>query len=603
MCGIFGIVFDKEREDLGKILLEAGRRLTYRGYDSVGMAAFSGTSSELRKEAGKIDEVNRKLHFEEMKGYKGIVQLRWATFGPPCQKNAQPHYDCSGELIGAHNGNIVNTKELIRSLSQKGHRFKGENDGEVCVHAAEEAYKLTGDLGQALVKANRMLQGDYAFCLARAGDEWMYAVKKYSSLYLGVGEGFICCSSDLPSIIPLTRKIVTIKDGEYVKFSAHGYEIHDLSRGGLIKRVPYHCHLNVEQAQKGQYPHFMLKEINEQPERAEAILNYLEKKENLADILPMFKNTGPVYLIGSGSSYNACVIGCYYLNHLAGLEAYPVVAGAFNDLYRKVNAGDTFILVSQSGETKDVINVLNKLEKDKAKRIIALVNVLGSSLHLRVERHIPLLTGVEISVPATKTFLNQVLVFMMLASKIAGLKRKKSPLSNKTWKSLPGLIKTTIDLAQEKLPPLARTLKNKTYLHFLGHGISYGACLEAALKFKEITYIPCEAMYSSEFKHGPLAVISPEDWVIFISTKQDVRMSVSHMNEIACRHGRVALIGPADESFKLNSDFHFEIPADDYYTSPLLSAVAGQVLAYLVSQELGFDPDQPRNISKTLTVD
>ena len=604
MCGIFGIVFAEEREDLGQILLQAGRRLTYRGYDSVGMAAFSGSTSELRKEAGKIEEVNQKLNLAELKGYKGIVQLRWATFGSPCQKNAQPHYDCSGKLIGAHNGNIINTKELIRSLSQKGHRFRGENDGEVCVHATEEAWKLTGDLGQALMKANRLLQGDYAFCLAAVGDQWMYAVKKYSSLYLGIGEGFICCSSDLPSIIPLTRKIVSLKDGEYVKFSAREYEIRDLNSGRLIKRTPYECTLNVEQARKDPYPHFMLKEINEQPERAQAILNYMEEKENLADILPLFKKAGPVYLIGSGSSYNACVLGSYYLNHLAGLESYAVVAGAFNELYRKINPErDLFILVSQSGETKDVINVLNRLERDKARRIMAVVNVLGSSLHLRVKRYLPLLTGVEISVPATKTFLNQVLIFLELANRIAGFNKRRRPLPARKIRELPGLIKTTIDRAAADLPQLARILKNKNYLHFLGHGISYGACLEAALKFKEITYIPCEAMYSSEFKHGPLAVISPEDWVVFISTGQDARMTISHLNEIACRQGKVALLGPADEAFRLNADFLFEIPSDDYYLNPILSAVASQVLAYLVSQELGLDPDQPRNISKTLTVD
>jgi glucosamine--fructose-6-phosphate aminotransferase (isomerizing) len=154
--------------------------------------------------------------------------LRCGTFGSPCQRNAQPHYDCSGKLTGAHNGNIINTRELIRSLSQKGHRFRGENDGEVCLHTVEETFKLTGDLGKALIKANRLLQEDYAFCLAAAGDEWMYAVKKYSSFYLGIGDGFICCSSDLPSIIPLTRKDITLKDGEYIKFSTREYEIRDL---------------------------------------------------------------------------------------------------------------------------------------------------------------------------------------------------------------------------------------------------------------------------------------------------------------------------------------------------------------------------------------
>ncbi|MGB9894189.1 MAG: glutamine--fructose-6-phosphate transaminase (isomerizing), partial [Candidatus Saccharicenans sp.] len=196
MCGIFGIVFQESRTDLGQILLEAGRRLTYRGYDSVGIGTFDGQKAELRKDVGKIEEVAKKLHFQEMKGFKGIVQLRWATFGQPLPQNAQPHFDCRQKLIGAHNGNIVNTKELIQALTAIGHRFRGENDGEVCVHAVEETYKSSPDLGKAMEKADRMLQGDYAFCVAEVGSPLMYCLKKYSSLYLGVGEGFICCSSD-----------------------------------------------------------------------------------------------------------------------------------------------------------------------------------------------------------------------------------------------------------------------------------------------------------------------------------------------------------------------------------------------------------------------
>ncbi|MGB9906946.1 MAG: glutamine--fructose-6-phosphate transaminase (isomerizing) [Candidatus Saccharicenans sp.] len=604
MCGIFGIIFQERRQDLGQTLLAAGRRLTYRGYDSVGLGVFDGLRTELRKDVGKIEEVAAKLRFEEMQGYKGIIQLRWATFGQPLPRNAQPHFDCQQRLIGAHNGNIVNTRELIQALTAAGHRFRGENDGEVCVHAVEEAYKNSPNLGRALEKADRMLQGDYAFCVSEVGSDRMYCVKKYSSLYLGVGEGFICCSSDLPSILPLTRDIVTIKDGEYVEFSPTSYLIRKLSSGQEITREPYRCTLDIEQAQKGEYPHFMLKEIYEQPEKTRALLEYLGQKENLQGILEMLAKVNRVFLVGSGSSYNACVLGAFYLNAISRLEAIPVIAGAFGEYYRNFDSKqEAFILVSQSGETKDVINVLNLLQRQKANNLVAMVNVLGSSLQLRVEQYLPLLTGVEISVPATKTFLNQVLTFLVLACRLAMEKGLPVPLAQEDLDLLPQLIAETLHQTPGPVKELARVLKGKKYLYYLGYGLSYGACLEGALKLKEVSYIPCEAMYSSEFKHGPLAIISPDDWVLFISTAEDARMSISHMNEVSCRYGKIALIGPDEPSLRLNSHFLIPLVSDNYYFSPILSVVVAQLLAYYVSQELALDPDQPRNISKTLTVD
>ncbi len=604
MCGIFGIIYQERHQDLGRILLEAGRRLTYRGYDSVGLATFDGQKADLRKDVGKIEEVAKKLHFEDMSGYKGIVQLRWATFGQPLPQNAQPHFDCLQRLIGAHNGNIVNTKELIRSLTAAGHTFRGENDGEVCVHAVEEAYKTTLSLGTALEKADQILLGDYAFCITELGSELMYCVKKYSSLYLGVGRDFICCSSDLPSILPLTRNIVSINDGEYVEFSASSYKIKNLFSGQEIERDPYECTLDIEQAQKGEYPHYMLKEIYEQPEKARSLLEYLGQEGNLTGVLNQLKKANRVFLIGSGSSYNACTIGAFYLNAIARMEAVPVIAGAFGEFYQNLDLKkEAFVLVSQSGETKDVINVLNILESQGAQNLTSLVNILGSSLQLRVSNYLPLMTNIEISVPATKTFLNQVITFLVLACELAGSKGIKPPLTQKDFRELPGLIQTILSESPGPTKELARILKNKKYLFYLGYGISYGACLEGALKLKEVSYIPCEAMYSSEFKHGPLAIISPDDWVVFISTSKDARMTISHMNEISCRYGKIALIGPKTESLIMNSHFLIPLASDNYFFIPILSTVVAQLLAYYLSQELGYDPDQPRNISKTLTVD
>ncbi|MFP4081400.1 MAG: glutamine--fructose-6-phosphate transaminase (isomerizing) [Candidatus Aminicenantes bacterium] len=604
MCGIFGIVFKDYREDLGRILLQAGRRLTYRGYDSVGMAAFGDDSVELIKDVGEIEQVNRRLHFEKLRGNKGIVQLRWATFGPPSQENSQPHYDCSRQMVGAHNGNIINTKELIKAFQKKGHLFQGENDGEVIVHVVEEEFKKTQDMNLALQEADSILKGDYAYVISRQASDRMYGVKNFSSLFLGIGDDFICCSSDLPSIIPFTNKIVPIYDGEYIEYTWNSYQIRKLSSGEKVERKADRCDLDVEQVKKGNYPHFMLKEIHEQPDKAQALINFLKESEQAEEFSQVLKNEKNIYLVGSGSSYNACVLGAYYLNKIAGMESIPVVAGSFKEFLGKGDfSRGAYILVSQSGETKDVVSVLNYLEEKKAKKILAVVNVLGSSLQLRVKNFLPLLSNIEISVPATKTFTNQVIIFLYLSLRLAEDRQKKNSSVEREISNFPSLIEKTLSSTSKKCQQMASVLAEKEYLYYLGYGISYGACLEAALKMKEITYIPCEGMYSSEFKHGPLAIIKQGDWVLFLSTLEDAHMTLSHINEVSCRKGKICTLAPAHESLALNSDALIPLPSQNYFTAPLLAAVASQQIAYYVSQQKGINPDQPRNISKTLTVD
>jgi len=604
MCGIFGIIFNENRKDLGQILLQAGRRLTYRGYDSVGMAVFGNDSIRLEKDVGEIEEVNRKFNFETFKGYKGIIQLRWATFGVPSKENSQPHFDCSRNMVGAHNGNIVNTKELIQGFSEKGHVFLGENDGEVVVHVVEECYKEMGDMNLAIQKAGDILKGDYAYVVTVKESGKMYCVKKYSSLYLGVGEGFVCCSSDLPSIIPLTKNIVPLYDGEYVEFSSHDFQIRKLTSGEEVTRQPKKYDLDIEQAQKGEFPHFMLKEIHEQPEKAQALINFLGESSQAYEFCNALSQESKISLTGSGTSYNACVLGSYYLNKIAGVEAIPIIAGSFRELLGHADLRkDAYILVSQSGETKEVINVLNLLEEKQAEKIFAIVNVLGSSLQLRVDKYLPLLSNIEISVPATKTFTNQVILFLYLAMELSKLKNMPTYGLEEGIQKLPSLIKETLETTSAKCRKIAKELAESKYLYYLGYGINYGSCLEGALKTKEITYIPCEGMYSSEFKHGPLAIIEKGDWVLFISTIEDSYMTLSHINEISCRGGKICTIAPPEDSLAANSDEYIELPINDYFLSPILAVIVSQQIAYFVSQEKGINPDQPRNISKTLTVD
>jgi len=275
MCGIFGIVTQDE-QPLGPILIEAARRLTYRGYDSVGAATIRGAKIDLRKDVGKVDDVAAKYDFAEMTGSRGITQLRWATFGEPSQVNSQPHLDSDGDLVGAHNGNVVNNVELRQQFIAEGLTVRSQNDGESCVHAVERYINKGYDFIDAIRLAYGDLAGDYAFVIGRVSDDRLYAIKKGSGLVVGLGEGFTCVSSDLPSILPLTRKIIRIQDGEIITLWAGRVELRSVKDGSVIARDPETVTETMDAVQKGGYPHFMLKEIHEQAQVAREVLHMLE---------------------------------------------------------------------------------------------------------------------------------------------------------------------------------------------------------------------------------------------------------------------------------------------------------------------------------------
>ncbi|MFM8320647.1 MAG: hypothetical protein ACKOC5_06985 [Chloroflexota bacterium] len=302
MCGIFGYVTDHE-EALGPILIEAGRRLSYRGYDTVGCAALrDGQPVDLRKDAGKIEPVAARLDFAGMRGSRGILQLRWATFGAPSQVNAQPHLDSDGDLVGAHNGNVVNNAELRRSFAAEGMTVRSQNDGESCVHAVERYIDRGLGWIDAIRGAYDDLQGDYAFVIGRVGEPALYAVKKGSGLVAGIGDGFTCLASDLPSLLPLTRQVVRIHDGEIVSLWPDRIELHCVSDGAPVERAVETVTETMEAAQKGGYPHFMLKEIHEQPEVAQELLHLFDRSPHLAQMAARMAGARRLYLVGCGTS-------------------------------------------------------------------------------------------------------------------------------------------------------------------------------------------------------------------------------------------------------------------------------------------------------------
>ncbi|HQJ32567.1 MAG TPA: glutamine--fructose-6-phosphate transaminase (isomerizing) [Anaerolineaceae bacterium] len=595
MCGIFGIVTATE-QPLGPILIEAARRLTYRGYDSVGAATISGAKIDLRKDTGRVDEVAAKYNLAEMSGTRGITQLRWATFGAPSQVNSQPHLDSDGDMVGAHNGNVVNNVELRKMFMEEGLVVRSQNDGESCVHAVERYIDRGLDFIEAIRRANDDLQGDYAYVIGRINDDKLYAIKKGSGLVVGIGDGFTCVSSDLPSILPLTRTIIRIQDGEIITLWADHVELRSVKDGSLIERAPEEITETMSSVQKGGYAHFMLKEIHEQPQVAREVLHMLAGSSDVQAVVDQMKNARNLYFIGCGTSYHACLAGAVYFARLAGRAVIPVIAPQFIPQYLPtVGSQDVGLFVSQSGETKDVLNALYAAEK-QGMQCYGLANVIGSTLTKASICSLPLCCGYEISVPATKTFTNQIITFLYLAYRMAGR-------DTRALDAIPGLMEQTIALTTPQVQAITPDVNAWEDCYSLGYGTTYPMALEGALKLKEITYSHCEGMLSTEFKHGPLSAITEGFPVLFSVSPEDVPVIVSGINEVTCRGGRAIAIGQENASLRANASDLIVLPEASPEISSLLSVLPLQLLSYYMSVARGYDPDFPRNLSKTLTVD
>ncbi|MFX0079156.1 MAG: glutamine--fructose-6-phosphate transaminase (isomerizing) [Candidatus Hermodarchaeota archaeon] len=607
MCGIFAITSNR-RNDIGEILVECAEKLTYRGYDTVGVATVSKDRIHLRKDKGKFGEVAAKLRLNEMRGSKGIAQLRWATFGAPSKLNAQPHLDCDEDLCAAHNGNILNFLPLREQYTKEGHTVRSMNDGEICVHAVEKYYDQLGDMVEAIRKGCGDLKGDYAFAAMHKDDNKVYAVKMGSSLFVGIGEDETCVSSDLPSILPVTRQILNIHDGEMVILSPEKVEIRRISDGQLIERKPYASDADIRVAQKGGYPHFMLKEIHEQGSTTRTLFSAI-REPYITQFIDTLIDAKRVFFVACGSSYHATVVGSYYFNDLANIAAIPVIGGQFNSLYGdSVGKGDVVICVSQSGETKDVIDVVHLCKKKNVK-ILGVINVLGSTLTHLSDLYLPMGSGFEISVPATKTYTSQVTLFAFLAA-LAGKKSgvikptAANALINDLQTRLPALIEETISTTTLKARTLAPYLSKFSHFYVLGHGLTHGVALEGALKIKEVCYIVADGMYSSEFKHGPLSIVESGYPIIFTIAPNDAEHIVNHLAEVECRGARMIATGENHSLLRryIREEDFLIVPKSSQYLSPILQAIPLQLIAYHLATYKNIDPDYPRNISKTLTV-
>jgi glucosamine--fructose-6-phosphate aminotransferase (isomerizing) len=610
LCGITGIV-TCNLDNIGELLVRSSSKLTYRGYDSVGVAAVRNGVVDLRKDVGTLEEVDRLLGLSKMKGDRGIAQLRWATYGVPNKANAQPHFGCKEVFYGAHNGNIHNFVEFRRELIETGHIVRSENDGELCVHAVDKYFEETGNMFEAVRLSTQDLKGAYAYAVGRSDQDEIYAVKMGSTLVAGISDSATIVSSDLPSILPLTNRVIYLTDGEMLRLTKDEVSVFRVKDAKLLNRKPEISKVDARAAEKGGFPHFMLKEINEQPKIVQDLMAVLEGPQN-ERWLSLLEDASRHYLVACGSSYNASIVGAYYFNRLAGFPIIHALGGQFEPMYGKsLNSDSLTILVSQSGETKDILNALNTVYENDLGKTLGIVNVIGSTLMFKANSYIPMTCGYEISVPATKTYYSQTVIFAYLAAKLG---QRNGYLDSSEAKSfinslrddLPHLTQTTIDRTGILAKNLATTLTDVRDLYCLGYGFTDGVAREGALKIKEICYNHCEGMYSSEFKHGPLSIVTDKYPVIFVTTTEDSWMVINHINEVRARSGRTIIVGELEDTlapYVARKDDYLVVPKSNALLNPILDVIPLQLMSYFLSVDLGINPDLPRNLSKTLTVD
>lgn len=609
MCGIFGCI--TINDDVAPIIHAALKRLEYRGYDSVGIATLTDGKVNIKKDQGKIDEVHEMHNLDDLPGTIGIGHTRWATHGAPLKVNAHPHVDCTGQIVAVHNGIIENYAELKMDLENRGHIFLSKTDTEVIPHLIEEAYKKNPSLTltEAVQVVVKQLEGSYALAIISTKEpDKIVCARNESPLVIGIGEKAMYCASDLTAFLPMTNKVVLINDNELVILTPDSYEIRRLQDGNVVTREPKIIDWTPEMAVKQGYPHFMIKEIHEQPE---TLRNTLRAQGHYLELISTFLDRATeVFLVACGTSYHACLAASYMFSKLAFLPTYPVYASEFVEQHGKsVNIDSTILAVSQSGETADTLSAVT-CSQQRAATILGLTNTVGSTL-TRVSRvYIGQQSGPEIGVAATKTFTSQLSVMAQLALKLSTKRGKVSQdemdsLAEKL-EVLPATVESIILTQEEKVKQIAKKYKDAKIFFFLGRGINTATAYEGRLKLMEIAYVPAIAFPAGESKHGPISLIEPGFPVVFICSKDSAthKTIVSNIMEMKARGASIiSILEDDDEEIKKLSDDYIEIPKGiPEVLSPIPFIIPLQLLAYYMAIERGHNPDTPRNLAKSVTV-
>ena len=608
MCGIVGYLGTKNASE---VIVDGLSKLEYRGYDSAGVAVCNEGELEIRKFKGRLAVLAEDIEKNEMKGHLGIGHTRWATHGEPSDVNSHPHFNMDKTIAVVHNGIIENYMELKEELKEDGVEFRSETDTEVIAHLVDKYYE--GNLLDAVYKTVARLRGAYALgVICKYNEDELVAVRKDSPLIAGVGEGENFIASDIPALLKYTRKVYFLENGEVVHIKGNELKIYDAERNPVEKEI-YDVKWDIEAASKGGYDCFMLKEINEQPE---GVKNTLERRldENgniVLDGIHLTKedldSINRIYIVACGTAYHAGLLGKNALEKYLKVPVITDIASEFRYSDNFVDEHSLVILVSQSGETADTLAVLRD-SKAKGAKILAITNVVGSSISREADEVFYTWAGPEIAVASTKAYTTQISSLYMIALNFAlekGTITREEYLSTiEKMKELPEKIQKVLD-NQDKIKETAERIVSKEHVFFLGRGVDYSLAMEGSLKLKEVSYIHSEAFAAGELKHGTIALIEEGTPVISIATQENLfEKMVSNMQEVKARGAFVASIAQEhNRSVEKVSDEVIYIPNCDDMLVPIVAVVPMQLLAYYVSTMKGLDVDKPRNLAKSVTVE
>jgi glucosamine--fructose-6-phosphate aminotransferase (isomerizing) len=620
MCGIAGYV--GPRLDSAQLVVDCLKKLEYRGYDSAGIAVVNAgnatTPVTVLKREGKLRNLQAEMGQIPQTGGTAIAHTRWATHGRPSDRNAHPQCDCEGKIALVHNGIIENFLDLRDMLTAKGHVFASDTDTEVLAHLIEEHRRESPSDGMemAVRRALSEVTGAYAICVV---SEWepgtIYAAKTASPLILGIGEGENFLASDIPAIMRHTRNVVVLEDGDFARITKDTIELSTVD-GKCVERPPFAVTWDVQMAEKGGYPHFMLKEIHEQPQ---TIIDTLRGRITAEDTVSLPEITIPlraflgvnrIVVVACGTAFHSGMVGKYFYEHLLRRPVEVVVASEFRYSNPIVDRRTLAIIISQSGETADTLAALREA-KARGASTLAIVNVVGSSIAREADNVIYTQAGPEICVCSTKAYVTQLVVLYLLGLYAAQAENRLSAdvvaAHIADLREIPAKMQSVLSDTSE-IEALAKKLaRTSTCYFYLGRGFDHAVGMEAALKMKEISYIHAEAYPAGEMKHGPLALVEENVAVVCLATQTALYdKMLSNVKEIKARDGiAIAIVKDGDEGLDDRSvDAVVRIPATKHDVfMPLLAVVPLQLLAYYIAAELGREIDQPRNLAKSVTVE
>ncbi len=611
MCGIVGYVGHRR---VIPVLLEGLKRLEYRGYDSAGIACLNGDRLLLSRAQGKLINLDEKTaDIRSLASGIGLGHTRWATHGEPSEENAHPHRDCHEELVVVHNGIIENYHSLRERLKGGGHRFRSDTDTEVIAHLIEE--HLSKGFVPAVFAALKELVGSYALGVLWAKEpQTLICARNQSPLVIGLGEKEVFLASDIPALLPWTRRVIFLDDGELAILKPGEVKVFDLASGQEVSKEVHEITWDASMAEKGGFRHFMLKEIYEQPQ---AVLNTFRGRLNpetgeisLPEIslLPEeIQKISKIFIVACGTSYHAGLVGKYLLERWVGIPVEVDLASEFRYRHLLIDNHTLAIPISQSGETADTLAGL-RMARQMGAKIISICNVLGSTITRESHGTIYTHAGPEIGVASTKAFTSQLTALLLLTFYLAqarGISPEscREPLS--ALVAVPGILENWLSKWHKASEEIARRFYKARNFLYLGRNIHFPIALEGALKLKEISYIHAEGYAAGEMKHGPIALIDEQMPVVALAPKDHVyEKMVSNIEEVRSRRGQViSLVTEGDETLPEVSQATIPLPQVVPEVSPIVATVPLQLLAYEIAVTLGCDVDQPRNLAKSVTVE